>query len=294
MNTLFASVLIGGLLVNPFHIIPISENNAFNLLHIQKSISQYASQITVLMYHDFIDGNSDRPTVLPVKNFEEQMKYLHDNGYKTATMEELHQFINGEITLPKKTVVLTFDDGYLSNYIYAYPILDKYHLKATIFTVTSTVNNLPEQYTPTKSTHLSWSEIEKSRGIFDFQSHTHGLHQLSFEATSDLMSKHYDDVVKDLRISKDKLKADCLAYPYGYYNDETIVILKRMGFKMGFTVTNGRVSTSTDPYKIPRYGIDPNTTIEQFKKYIGEPYKKDTLKEEVEENNDKNKNKDNK
>lgn len=51
------------------------------------------------------------------------MYYLYENGFHTATLDELQPFLDGEFTLPEKTVVLTFDDGYYSNALYAYPIL---------------------------------------------------------------------------------------------------------------------------------------------------------------------------
>lgn len=270
MLSIISSLVISSMLLSPINNVQLYEQTKYSLNEIHKSISKYANEITVLMYHDFIDGESNKPTRLPIQNFEEQMKYLHENGYKTATIEELEQFIKGEIVLPKKTVVITFDDGYLSNYVYAYPILKKYNFKATMFAVTSTVNEVPEQYVPNKSTHISWIEMNKSDDIFTFGSHTHDLHKLSSEEESYLINKSYDDVVKDLRISREKLKTQYFAYPYGYYNKQTLEILKRMNFKMAFTVTNGKVSKNTDPYRIPRYGIDPSVTLEDFKKYIGE------------------------
>ncbi len=270
MNNLIASVLIGGILINPFNFLHSGQQATYPVAKMQEEVSTSAKEITVLMYHDFIDGDSKKPTVLPIKKFEEQMKYLYDNGYKTATLEELEKFIKGEILLPKKTVVLTFDDGYLSNYLYAYPILKKYDFKAAIFVVTSTICDSPEEYTPDKSTHLSWKEMKEGGYRFSYQSHTHNLHQLNMDKKSYLMTHSYDDIVQDLRISKDKLNADFFAYPYGFYDEDIIITLKRIGFKMAFTVTNGRASRKTDPFKIPRYGIDPSATMEQFKKYIGE------------------------
>ena len=77
--------------------------------------------------------HEDNNAVIPVEQFREQMLYLHNQGYYTATMEELYGFLKGELELPEKTVVITFDDGYESNYTYAFPILRNMGYKCTIF-----------------------------------------------------------------------------------------------------------------------------------------------------------------
>lgn len=86
-----------------------------------------AEQVPVLMYHYITpQANNDQPdnnSIITLEAFEENMNYLHEQGYYTATMEELEQYVLGKTSLPAKTVVITFDDGYQNNYIYAYPIL---------------------------------------------------------------------------------------------------------------------------------------------------------------------------
>ena len=79
------------------------------------------------------------------KNFEAQMKMLAKGGYTTITPDELLAYKQGKITLPKKSVLITFDDGWRNNYIYAYPILKKYGLKATIFLITSWIEEASKQ-----------------------------------------------------------------------------------------------------------------------------------------------------
>nr|AIA95017.1 Polysacc_deac_1 [uncultured Bacillus sp.] len=61
------------------------------------------------------------------------MKYLHDNGYHTITPAQLKAYLTEDAPLPDKPVMLTFDDGYIDNYVHAWPILKKYDMTATIF-----------------------------------------------------------------------------------------------------------------------------------------------------------------
>ncbi|MFY3791590.1 stalk domain-containing protein [Ureibacillus sp. MALMAid1270] len=95
-------------------------------------------KVPVLMYHHFDEKTQNSVTVDP-KNFEEQMLALQKAGYETITTEQMNAFLNGKGKLPNKPVLITMDDGYESNYIYAYETLKKYNMKATIFLITSQV-----------------------------------------------------------------------------------------------------------------------------------------------------------
>src|SRR5437867_12744919 len=65
--------------------------------------------------------------------FDEQMNYLHQERYTTISLDDFLAFQEGRKSLPAKPIILTFDDGFMSNYLYAFPILKKYGMKATIF-----------------------------------------------------------------------------------------------------------------------------------------------------------------
>ena len=99
--------------------------------------------VSVLMYHHVLEN--DGAIAISQKNFEAQMKMLAKGGYTTITPDELLAYKQGKITLPKKSVLITFDDGWRNNYIYAYPILKKYGLKATIFLITSWIEEASKQ-----------------------------------------------------------------------------------------------------------------------------------------------------
>ena len=147
--------------------------------------------IPVLMYHGVSDEISKVPygfLLQPTDQFEACMKYLCSHGFSTITLKDLYEHLRYKKPLPKKPIVLTFDDGYLDNWVYVYPILKKYGLKATIFVV-------PEFVDPTDACrpnlddvnagsvrrndlkwwgYLSWTEMiaMEASGVIDIQSHT--------------------------------------------------------------------------------------------------------------------------
>ncbi len=99
--------------------------------------------IPVLMYHSIAPENPDwvfnylsiEPDV-----FEDQISTLKRSGYVAVNLYELYQYLLGKSRLPRKSLVLTFDDGYLDNWVFAFPILKKYGFKATIFVTTDFVD----------------------------------------------------------------------------------------------------------------------------------------------------------
>jgi len=105
--------------------------------------------------------------------FESQMRYLHDHGYQTITLDELTAWQEGRTRLPSRPVVITFDDGDRSVYRYAWPVLQRYGMRATLFIVTGQVGH------KWAGLHmLHWYELREmtDSGAFDIESHTHNLH----------------------------------------------------------------------------------------------------------------------
>lgn len=165
--------------------------------------------IPVLMYHH-VNELSDSFTISP-DDFQTQMEYLARKNYQTLFLNELISSLKkGE----GKKIAITFDDGYLDNWVYAYPILKKYNLKATIFVITSRVKKKSNSYRPNledtwsgkvnkkelprisshyqsnlrcvgnlagSDDHISWEEAKEmsQSGLIDIQSHSH-LHSYCY------------------------------------------------------------------------------------------------------------------
>ena len=110
----------------------------------------FDNAIPILAYHDVLE-NPKFDTDISIKNFEKQMKYLYDNGYKTLSLDELYEWKKGKEIVGKK-VIITFDDGKESFYTTVAPILEKYDMKAIVFVVGSYLNT---------DGYLSYEQIEK-------------------------------------------------------------------------------------------------------------------------------------
>ena len=128
------------------------------------------SFVLCLMYHN-VDNEKGKGGIF-VNEFEEHIKWIKDK--KTFKMEELK---NLNYTLPKNSILITFDDGYKNNYTLAFPILKKYNMKATIFLNTKFIGK--DEF------YLNWDEIKEmyESGLVDFQLHTHS-HQLTIKDIS--------------------------------------------------------------------------------------------------------------
>lgn len=218
--------------------------------------------IAVLNYHFFYsDGeNCGNSICLNTRKFEQQLKYLKENGYKTLTMEEFRAWMYGEISLPKKSVLLTIDDGAMGTGLHngnkLIPLLEKYQAHATLFLITG------------------WWDINNYKSPYlDIESHTNDMHNEGFcygvARGARMLCSSYDVALEDLKKSiaiTGSTKAFC--FPFYAYNQKAIQVVKEAGFKLGFIGGNYKATKNTNKYLIPRYVIYDHTTLEQFISYI--------------------------
>lgn len=217
--------------------------------------------IPVLMYHSigYEKGNTAR---VPKEKFKEQMKYLKDNGYVTLTLEQAYDFFTNNKPVPEKSIVLTFDDGYMDNYTEAFPVLKEFGFKATIFIITDLVDKDPSYM---KLEQLKEMQIHE----MDIESHTvyhEHLKQLSYEKQMETLKKSKDFLEKTLN-----KKIQYIAYPYGEYSKETLKAVKEAGYKMAFS-TDGRWSDKTDGIlSLDRVFISGEANLDVFIERITNP-----------------------
>jgi len=187
--------------------------------------------VPVLSYNRVNDVDSNEFT-LTVEQFEAQMKYLVDEGYTVITPDELLDAWDGKANLPKKPVVITFDDGHIDAYKNVFPILQKYNLKATFFIVTDNVNLYPD--------YLTWQQAREmqSSGLVDIESHT-----LSFRDVTTIVSrdKLWDQIYGSKQAIEWYLKkpANFLSYPHGKYTVESEDMCKEVGYRATFINSYG-------------------------------------------------------
>ncbi len=139
-----------------------------------------SDNIPILMYHEigYEEGNGN--TITP-ELFEEQISAMYNAGYSSLTFDDINNYVRYGWDLPERSVIITFDDGYLSNYEYAYPILQKYGMKATIFSVGCTMGS--DTYKDTGNSirpHFSIAQAQEmfDSGLISIQSHTYDLHRV--------------------------------------------------------------------------------------------------------------------
>ena len=230
-----------GLLLLPFIILRQGSGRAAGTAD---SVS--GPKIIVLNYHKVDNVNSSLS--VPPSEFERQMAFLAQNGYHTITPHELYMAFTDNGPLPNNPVLITFDDGYDDNYTNAFPIQKKYGLQATIFVITS----LMDQNYPG---YLTWghaAEMEAS-GIVTIESHTVSHGSLT-DLTDEQIRHELTDAKHEIeqRLGKE---VEFLAYPTGAYNLHIASLVKEAGYKGAFTVRNGNMDSATNLYAIERVPI---------------------------------------
>ncbi len=100
-----------------------------------------AKAVPVLMYHH-VSPNPGLVTVSPA-TFRHHMKTIAEAGYTTISADDFLGFLLKRLDLPEKSVLITFDDGFLDNYVHAYPVLRELGLKSTLFAVTGWIGDGP-------------------------------------------------------------------------------------------------------------------------------------------------------
>lgn len=260
-NDLFANLLNAG----EDHVASASES-------IKTAPAGKAARIPVLMYHYVVpekyNVEKKNNARMSLESFSKGMKYLHDNGYKTATLSELEQYVNGEIQLPKKTVVITFDDGYQNNVVYAYPVLKKYGFHASIFIVGTKLKSKTQKFLPKEKTTISRKEMRATKDVFEYNSHTYNLHYKNTIQCGDTaaVGLENDRLKNDIELMKTKTKIDTpyFAYPYGEYQDQMIYTLRENGYRMAFTVRPGFVHPGDDLMHLPRLNVNSHTELKHI------------------------------
>jgi len=221
--------------------------------------------IPVLTYHKFSKNKSDNMTVTE-KAFEEQMRFLKQQGYRVISMNEFFNFLELKSPIPKKSVVITIDDGWRSTYEIAFPILKKYGYPATLFVYTDLIS-------PNDET-LGWDLIRKmAQGGIDVQGHTK-THRKLERSGQESLREFFEAVKRELtesaKIIKRHLNKDVqyLAYPYGDTNTLVIALLMRLGYRGAFTVERGSNPFFTHPHRLKRSMIYGHFDLQDFEKNL--------------------------
>lgn len=212
------------------------------------------SDTPILMYHHIQDVSKNANTAeknlsLSPAKFEEEVKFLSDSGYKTATLAELFN------DLPEKRVVLTFDDGYKDLITNAFPILKEYGFRGVVFIIVNNVGN---------PGYADWDDLKKLRDQ-GWEIGSHSLTHPDLKIASDETAKK--QIVESKKILEDKLDItiEFFCYPSGKYNQKTIDLLEAAGYLGAVTIDSGRENLKTNIFELKRLRIIYTESLASFK-----------------------------
>jgi peptidoglycan/xylan/chitin deacetylase (PgdA/CDA1 family) len=221
------------------------------------------TKVPILVYHHVSQTISEgspglRRLTVTAEVFAQQMQYLQDNGYHVITFSDLADFFEKSKELPNLPIVISFDDGWATQFEYALPSLEKYHYSATFFVVTDYIG---------RPGFISWSQLQTllTDGM-RIGSHSRSHPRLSKITDS---AKLWDEIYNSKTILETQLEAPVeeFAYPYGSYNVKAAAVVKAAGYRAGRGCCSGIAHTSRDVFTLKAI-MAPND-LEKFIEYIG-------------------------
>ncbi len=230
---------------------------------LQKTSSIATFRVPILLYHyvEYVKDKGD--TIRQSLNinpyiFEKQIQTLKDAGYTFITAGDLGKVLDAEMSLPRKPIIITFDDGYEDFYTDVLPILKKYNVKATAYIVAGVVGRL---------NYMSRDEIRKAKESGLVEIGAHSMYHRYLKGLS------YNEAKFEIEQSKINLenefgvKVISFAYPYGAFDKQAIKLVQDAGFKTAASTVPGIDVSDLNRYFMFR--IRPGARIgEDLLKYL--------------------------
>jgi len=243
-------------------VIPLKEENKGGLT------ADGYQVVPVICYHRFAE-KCKSSICMPASIFDQQMRYLKDNGYRVINLAELLGFLRYRHALPKRSVVITLDDGYRSAYDIAYPILKKYGFTAALLIYTDFVE--------TSTSAITWDQLrEMNTDGFEVGSQTLSHCDLTKKKEGEDEKAYIERIKRELLVSKQiidkELEQDTIyvAFPNGHYNQRVLNICDQVGYEMAFSTKRGGNPFFADPLDLRREQIvkrDMETFITRLKTF---------------------------
>jgi len=219
---------------------------AFYIFYRKRVVKRYRT--IILTYHRVRNDNKDSHISVSTDNFKKQMEYIKKH-FNVISLDTLIKNIEKTSDTLMDNVAITFDDGYKDNFLYAYPILKKHRLPATIFLVSKLVGKSAEML------NVDDIKLMKSDGIY-FGSHTR-THKTLTEIDINTATEEIHNSKTELEcLLNDKI--DFFAYPRGkrrHFNNHVKAQVKKSGYKAAFTTENSEIDNRSDLFELKRIGI---------------------------------------
>jgi peptidoglycan/xylan/chitin deacetylase (PgdA/CDA1 family) len=237
-------------------------------------------KIPIITYHHLSDNPSDwNPSTVSTAKFKTEMVALKDLGYTPIHFNDVLRAEDGKTTLPKHPILITFDDGYLSNYKLAYPILKQLNMKATISVIGINRGRGAEDGEGMGQVlrHFSWEQAREmyNSGLIDIQYHTYDMHKagdgqffgrgmmpLQYENAADYAARLTADMTKMIHLIESEIgnKVIVCTYPYGMYTAISEKVAKKTGFRFSLTTNEGISNFADTHFLLQRLNMDSFTS----------------------------------
>ena len=238
---------------------------------------QKIKTVPILTFHRIVPDKikkryyADNQWVAALSDFRKQIRYLHDNGFKTISADQFRKWYRGDIELPQNSVMLTIDDGFYEGYYLVYPVIREYKMKMTSFLVGTRTQETTEPYDGSaKERFIGWDKVREVREEypqFEFQAHSWDLHHYE-NGKGAVYSRSYDELTEDLKKCTDE-GYDYIAYPYGFAPENYLQAARHSEMKMAFGFDRHVYARrSDDPYNIRRLKVNGFMTMKKFRKLV--------------------------
>jgi peptidoglycan/xylan/chitin deacetylase (PgdA/CDA1 family) len=210
-----------------------------------------SAKAIVLCYHRFEDKPHDTLAIAPAE-FRVQMKQLKDAGIQVVAMKDFLAWRRGEKSIPPKSAIITIDDGYVSGYSVAWPILKEFGYPFTLFIYTN--------YVGVGGKSITWAQLEEMRDAgVDIECHTVSHHDLRHapkgqDYTAWLHNELYTS--KDILEQKLGIKIVAFAFPYGTHNEIVRKMAMDAGYQALFTVYGQHMAIDARADQLGRYAVE--------------------------------------
>lgn len=225
----------------------------------------FCRRVPILMYHRIAAISGDR-NALPPEKFKEQLDYLAAHGFTTITSRQLLAHCYADVPLPPKSVLLTFDDGYVDNLLVALPLLQEHRMTAVVFPIAHWVGreNGWENFHKAPTQTMNWEELKCwQRAGLEIGSHTLE-HPFLSQCDPARLQK---ELQESKAVLEEKLQApvNVLCYPYGDFTSTVSNAAKQAGYSAAFAIFEHVPLWRLDPYALPRIPIPAKQRLWEFK-----------------------------
>lgn len=241
--------------------------------------------LPIVMYHGLLkEEKRQGQYVISPDLFESDLQYLTKHGYTTVVVQDLIDYVTNGVPLPEKPIMLTFDDGYYNNYLYAYPLLQKYQCKMVL----SPIGRYADEYSREETlhanySHATWNQLKEmiESGLVEVQNHSYNMHgdgkktkrKGSKKVNGESVEQYAEALREDVQKMQDAMAKNtgftptAFVYPFGAVSRESLPVLKQMGFQATL-ICESRINTITrNPsclYGLGRHLRPPKTDSAAF------------------------------